>query len=112
MYIRENYVMTGLSDAEVGASRRKFGVNKLTRSGNKLLQFIKGIWSEPMLLILIACTGIYFALGEPREGIIMMTVITIISFISFFQERKSSKALDALKEITSPHAEVIRNDKY
>jgi Ca2+-transporting ATPase len=101
----------GLADSEVQVKRRLFGANKLTVRNNKIKDFFLTALGEPMLIILLACGGIYFALGEAQEGFIMIAAITIISAISFFQERKSNNALKGLREITSPSAEVVRNGK-
>jgi Ca2+-transporting ATPase len=48
-------------------------------------------------------------LGDKEEGIMLLGFVFVIMGIEFYQERKSEKALDALKDLASPRAIVIRN---
>jgi P-type Ca2+ transporter type 2C len=102
---------TGLCDAEVVVSRRQNGTNALEKKTNYAwLHVLKETVSEPMFILLVACTVIYFSLGELSEGFFMLGAIILVSAISFYQESKSKKALDALKAFTEPSATVIRNN--
>mgnify|MGYP000237525380 CR=1 FL=1 len=69
-----------------------------------LLEMLK----EPMLLLLIATTIIYFILGETGEAYFMLSAIIIVSGISFYQDRRSRKALEGLQALNQPMASVIR----
>ncbi len=103
---------TGLSDAEVVASRKQNGSNALEKKTNYAwLHVLKETVSEPMFILLVACTVIYFSLGELSEGFFMLGAIILVSAISFYQESKSKKALEALKAYTEPSATVIRNNE-
>lgn len=101
--------ITGLSEQEVITSREQFGSNttrQKERSGwlAVLLEMLK----EPMLLLLIATTIIYFILGETGEAYFMLSAIIIVSGISFYQDRRSRKALEGLQALNQPMASVIR----
>ncbi|HJX10593.1 MAG TPA: cation-translocating P-type ATPase, partial [Candidatus Binatia bacterium] len=64
---------------------------------------------EPMFLLLIAAALIYLALGDVREALILAFWIVVIIGITIFQERKTERALEALRDLSSPRALVIRD---
>ena len=64
---------------------------------------------EPMFLLLISCGGLYILIGDLMEGIIMLSTIFIIIFITFYQHRKTERALEALKKLSSPRVLVLRD---
>ena len=64
---------------------------------------------EPMFLLLVACGTIYFVLGEVQEGFMLLSFVFVIMAITFYQERKTERALEALKNLSSPRALVIRD---
>ena len=64
-----------------------------------------------MFLLLVACGTLYLILGSLEEGIMLLGFVFVVMGIEFYQERKSEKALDALKNLASPRAIVIRDDQ-
>lgn len=106
------YPFKGLSETEVEASRQKNGNNAAQQSGNSAWwEALKDTVLEPMFLLLVACTVIYFALHELSEGFFMLGAIVLVSAISFYQDSRSKKALEALKAFTQTSATVIRNNE-
>ena len=101
---------TGLTKDEVAASRQQFGSNAIELKEDKvLLHVLKGILLEPMFILLcIACT-VYFVVGQFQEGVIMVVAIMIVSGISFYQDYRSRKAIQALRKLSAPRANVLRN---
>lgn len=100
----------GLDDMEVAASRQKYGSNTPPApDNNPLLLLLKEILAEPMLMLLIAVTAIYFIMGELGEAYFMLAAIALVSGISFYQDSRSRKALDALEKMNEPLSKVIRN---
>ncbi|HMM06686.1 MAG TPA: cation-translocating P-type ATPase [Clostridiales bacterium] len=102
----------GLTSAEVRARQEKYGKNQLTpkkKAGffRKALHII----GEPMFLLLIAAAIIYFFLGEPRDGAIMLIFVVGIITIDVMQEWKTDRTLNALKDLSAPHITVIRGGK-
>lgn len=102
--------MLGLSAQEVKKRQQKYGKNELT------LQKKESFWKktlhiicEPMFLLLIVAAGIYFILGEPRDGAIMLIFVIGIISIEVIQEWKTDKTLNALKDLSAPHVIVIRD---
>ncbi len=101
---------TGLTTAEVVELQLQFGKNVLTPDKNEnFIRKVLHIMSEPMFLLLIAAAVIYFILGEPRDGAIMLIFVIGIISIDIIQEWKTDKTLNALKDLSAPHVTVIRD---
>ena len=64
---------------------------------------------EPMLLLLVAGASIYLLLGDVREALVLAASIVVVVAITITQERKSERALEALRDLSSPRALVIRD---
>ena len=62
-----------------------------------------------MFLLLLVAAVIYFILGEPQDGIVMLVFVSGIISIDVIQEWKTDKTLSALKNLSAPHITVIRN---
>ncbi len=99
----------GLNDEEVNHSRKEHGFNRFeTKEKNTWLSLIREVLAEPMLLLLIAVTIIYFVLGERAEGFFMLGAIVIISGIAIYQDTRSRKALRAIEKLNAPLSTVVR----
>jgi Ca2+-transporting ATPase len=109
----ENYkLITGLSNDEVVASRKKWGSNQLEhQQKNHLLVSIIETVKEPMFLLLFVAASIYYITGDYGDGIFMTIAILLVAAISLFQEARSRNAIDALKKLSQPKSKVIRNGK-
>ena len=108
----QNSTISGLSEGEVIQSRTTSGRNSLEhQEQNHLLHSIIDMVKEPMFLLLVAATAIYFITGEYGNGIFMAVAIAIVSAISLFQESRSRNAIDALKKLSQPKCKVIRDSK-
>ena len=102
----------GLSDDEASAMRLKFGANSTAgKEKNTFWIALKDTVTEPMFLILLAATVIYFSMGQFAEGGFMLAAIILVSAISFYQDSRSRKALEALKTFTRSKTKVIRNNQ-
>jgi len=99
----------GLSEETVKEKIAKEGYNELPSSKPKsLLALAWGVVKEPMFLLLVACGTLYLILGDIQEGLMLLGFVFVIMGIEFYQEKKTEKALDALKDLASPRALVIR----
>ncbi len=108
----QNNEIAGLTEAEVTASRAKYGANvQVMKSKTGLLASMKDIVKEPMFILLVAASTIYFITGNTSDGIFMLSAIVIVSAISLYQDSRSRNALAALKLLTQPHSKVIRNSQ-
>lgn len=102
----------GLTDEEVLKLQLKYGKNELVPEKKRtLLSRILSVFKEPMLTLLFGTAFLYFFLGEYRDGIIMMFFVAVVTGINFFQEWRTDRTLDALKDLSSPKINVIRNNK-
>ena len=102
----------GLSSSLVTARLIADGPNALPASGSR--GFCKRIWNilrEPMLLLLVTCDVIYLVLGDRQEAMLLMGGVIFILVLSFVQDHKTERALDALKDLSSPRSTVVRDGK-
>ena len=106
-----HYNIAGLNEQEVIASRSAHGHNALKgKKDNGFLRAIKDLAKEPMFILLLAASVIYFIGGQKAEGIFMAISIVLVAFISLYQDSRSRNALAALKSLTQPRARVIRDN--
>ena len=100
----------GLSTAEAKRRQQQYGKNELTPQKNvSLLKKALQVLSEPMFLLLLAAAVIYFLLGEPRDGGIMLIFVVGIIGIDIIQEFKTDRTLNALRDLSAPQVTVIRD---
>lgn len=100
----------GLTSEEAKDKLRKEGYNNLPSSKPKnFVSIALGVIKEPMFILLVACGTLYIIMGELRDGMMLLGFVFVIMGIEFFQEKKTEKALDALKDMASPRALVIRD---
>jgi len=100
----------GLTTLEAKQLQEKFGKNELVgKEKESFLHKILHVISEPMFLLLIVAAVIYFILGEPKDGAIMLVFVVGIISIEVIQEWKTDKTLNALKDLSAPHITVLRD---
>jgi Ca2+-transporting ATPase len=101
---------TGLNTNEVNERIALYGYNELPSEKPKdVFEIAKEVIQEPMFILLIACGILYIILGDLNQGLFLLSTIIIIIFITFYQYQKTEKALNSLKNLSSPRALVIRN---
>ena len=64
---------------------------------------------EPMLLLLLAATAVYVVLGDAGEALLLALSVLAVIGLTIYQEQKSERALEALRELGSPRARVLRD---
>ncbi len=100
----------GLTTAQAKRLQEQYGKNELTaQKKESFLRKTLHIICEPMFLLLIVAAIIYFILGEPRDGAIMLIFVVGIISIDVMQEWKTDKTLNALKDLSAPQVTVIRD---
>jgi Ca2+-transporting ATPase len=100
----------GLTASQAKDKLKTEGFNKLPSSKPRnFLTIALGVVKEPMFILLVSCGTLYLVLGDIQEGLMLMGFVLVIMSIEFFQEKKTEKALDALKDMASPRALVIRD---
>lgn len=100
----------GLTQKEAEKELQRHGYNELEgREEKTLLRIVFDVAREPMFLLLLSCTVLYLFLGELREGVIIASSIVLIVAISIYQNRRTEKALKALKKLATPLVTVVRD---
>lgn len=101
----------GLSTQQVLAARARYGRNEIKGHQHQWLDTLRDLLHEPMLLLLIAAATLYFIAGNTGDGLFMLAAIGAVSGISLYQESRSRSALNALRALTQPVCQVIRNNQ-
>ena len=109
----------GLTSAEAKSRQEKYGENKLQEKKKKtMLQRFLDQFKDPMIIILLIAAAISFALAiynfahdpmEIFEPILILLIVVLNAVMGVMQESKAEKALEALKNMSAPHARVIRD---
>ena len=100
----------GLSEAEARARLKSEGYNELPRSNRRtLFRIIVEVLREPMLALLLGGGVVYLALGDFQEALILLVFATLSVLITVVQETRTERVLEALRDLTSPRALVIRD---
>nr|MDA8411280.1 cation-transporting P-type ATPase [Treponema sp.] len=106
---REIQALPGLSDDEVTELRKRHGFNELPDAERRgTFTIVLGVLREPMFLLLVACGLVYMLVGEPRDALLLLGFVIIMMGITIYQEGKTERTLDALRNLASPRALVIR----
>lgn len=108
---------TGLNSDEVRRKKEQYGENRLREKKKKTaFQRFSDQFKDAMILILIAAAIVSFAVvfieknwGELFEPILIVLIVILNAIMGVYQEGKAEKALDALKNMSAPHAKVIRD---
>ena len=110
---------SGLTANAVREKQAEFGPNKLKEKKKKTLwaRFIDQ-FKDVMILILIAAAIVSFTVicveknwGELFEPALILLIVILNAIMGVYQEGKAEKALDALKNMSAPHARVIRDGR-
>ena len=107
-----NIAIRGLTQAQAAARLEAEGPNELPSA--KPRSFLAIAWEvlrEPMILLLVAAGVIYLILGEPRDSLVLLISIFAILGIDLYQQNKTERALEALRDLSSPRALVIRDGR-
>ena len=100
----------GLSSAEARARLEAEGPNVLPSAQRRgTLAIALEVLREPMFLLLATGTLIYLLLGDVREALVLAASIVVVVAITVIQERKSERAIEALRDLSSPRAQVVRD---
>jgi Ca2+-transporting ATPase len=104
--------LSGLSEQEAAERLECDGYNELpSTKRRRVLEITLEVVREPMFLLLAACGTIYLILGDAQEAFMLLGFVFFIMGISLYQERKTERTLEALRDLSSPRALVIRDGK-
>lgn len=98
-----------LSEATAQQRLREEGYNELpSGKASNLYRIVFRVLSEPMFLLLLTAAGIYLVLGDVGEAVILSASVLLIIVITTYQEYKTERVLEALRDLASPRALVVR----
>src|SRR3989344_1014305 len=102
----------GLSSSEAAARIKKYGTNELQNEEKEpiILIFLHQ-FNDFLMYLLLFAAAISFFLGESLDAWAMLSISILTAILGFAQEYKASKAVEALKKMTAPHARVMRDGK-
>ncbi len=102
--------ITGLTESEAQKRLQVDGYNELPSAKKRSIFAIAfDVIKEPMFLLLVACGTLYLFLGDLQEAIMLLGFVLVVMGITLYQERKTERALEALRDLSSPRALVIRD---
>jgi len=102
--------ISGLSEEEAERRLAEEGYNEIPGARRQnILRIAWDVIREPMFLLLVGAGIIYMILGDREQAIILMSFVVVVIGITFYQEHKTARALEALRDLSSPRANVIRS---
>jgi P-type Ca2+ transporter type 2C len=100
----------GLSASEAAARLHRDGPNLLPQPDRRgWPRMLLDVVREPMLLLLVAAAVLYLLLGEARDAAILGASVLLVIALTLYQELRSEHALQALRDLSSPRARVLRD---
>ncbi len=101
--------LPGLSAADAALRLQSEGFNELSQAKRRTaLRIILDVIREPMLALLIGGGLVYLALGSAQEALVLLGFACFSVVITVVQEARTERVLEALRDLTSPRALVIR----
>ena len=102
----------GLSEAEAQTRLKTHGYNELPRTNQRTaFRIVFEVLREPMLALLLGGGAIYLVLGDLKEALILLAFASLSIVITVIQEARTERVLEALRDLTSPRALVVRDGK-
>ncbi|MEI7608117.1 MAG: cation-translocating P-type ATPase [Rhodospirillaceae bacterium] len=100
----------GLSEADARGRLEAEGYNELPRPARRTaLRIVLEVVREPMLALLLGGGVVYLALGDLSDALILVGFATLSVVITVVQETRTERVLEALRDLSSPRALVIRD---
>jgi Ca2+-transporting ATPase len=101
---------TGLTSADARSRLDTEGYNELPARGRRpFWRIALGVMREPMFALLIAAALVYGLIGDRAESMLLIAFATISVTIALIQQGRSERALEALRDLASPRALVLRD---
>jgi Ca2+-transporting ATPase len=102
--------LVGLREEDARARLEEEGPNELpAQKKRSLLTIGFAVAREPMFLMLVAAGALYFFMGEAADALMLLGFVFVVMGITIIQERRTERALEALRDLSSPRALVIRD---
>ncbi|HVV65600.1 MAG TPA: cation-translocating P-type ATPase [Rhizomicrobium sp.] len=108
--VSEVHPTGGLTQTEALARLKAEGPNELPRAGRRnFLRIAVGVLAEPMFALLLGAGAIYLLIGEVVDALVLLAFATLSTSIAIVQETRSERVLEALRDLSSPRALVVRD---
>ena len=102
----------GLSEREAAERLVLDGCNELPSAGRRsIFSTAFDVVREPMLLLLVSCGAVYLLLGDVQEALMLLGFVFFVMGLTLYQERKTENSLEALRDLSSPRALVVRDGR-
>jgi len=102
--------LTGQSESEAAARLARDGANELTSQKSRaLFAIVRDVAREPMFLMLVAAGALYLVMGKLSDALLLLGFVFVVIAITMIQERRTERALEALRDLSSPRALVVRD---
>src|SRR5450755_1739808 len=103
---------TGLSDFEAQERFQADGPNELpTAKPRGILAIAVEVAREPMFVLLVAAGSVYLVMGQLADALMLLGFVFVVMGITIVQERRTERALEALRDLSSPRALVVRGGR-
>lgn len=100
----------GLTSHDVLSLRRQYGLNKLPEEKKRTrLHHLLSQFNSPLIYILVIAGVITYLLHDAQDAVIIFVAVCVNTLLGYYQEVKAENALNALKNMLSPQAKVMRN---
>lgn len=100
----------GLSTSEARSRLARDGPNRLPPPEHKsLFGMVKSVAMQPMILLLLAATLLYALLGSVGDSVVLSLSILAVAGISVYQELRTQRVMEALRDLASPRSTVVRD---
>ncbi len=106
----ETPIFTGLTSEQAAQQRARDGANALDAAQRRSVW--ERLWAmlmEPMFALLVLAATLYLVLGDLTEGVTLFVFVLAVLGLTFYQEGKSEAAIDALRQLSQPFAQVMRD---
>ena len=102
-------VLQGISDREAALRLQRDGPNELpSQRARPLVAIAQEVVREPMFVMLVAAGALYLVMGKLSDALLLLGFVFVVIGITVVQERRTERALDALRDLSSPRALVVR----
>ena len=109
---RRGHTAHGLSEAQARARLRADGPNALPDAEHRSTAAVLAALSQPMVMILCLCAGLYALLGSAFDAAALSVSVVAVAGLSVFQELRTQRVLEALRALASPRSLVVRDGEF
>ncbi|KAF9968405.1 hypothetical protein BGZ73_000135, partial [Actinomortierella ambigua] len=105
-------IVEGLTPKEAEARLQRYGSNEL--KGDNSIKWYKILWRQiahPLVVVLIVANALAFATSQFAEGGVILFIIIMNTTIGFYQDFTAEQTMEALRNMSSPTSQVIRDEK-